>query len=60
MLTRGLYSLLAIIVVVAFTMVGRHYIEGPSYLNAFYFTAMLATDKGPNTAPTTALEKVLV
>ena len=41
-------------------MVGLHYIEGYTYLNAFYFTAMLATGEGPNTAPVTAAGKVFV
>jgi predicted membrane protein len=60
MLTRGLHSLLAIIVVVAFMMVGLQTMEGLLYLNAFYFTAMLATGEGPNTAPTAALGNVFV
>ena len=45
---------------VGITMVGLHYIEGYSYLDAFYFTAMLATGEGPNVAPVTALGKVFV
>lgn len=60
MLRRGLYSVLGILVVVAITMVGLHYIEGYTYLNAFYFTAMLATGEGPNTAPVTAAGKIFV
>jgi len=59
-LRRGLYSVLGILVVVVITMVGLHYIEGYTYLNAFYFTAMLATGEGPNTAPVTAAGKVFV
>ncbi len=55
---RGFYSFVAIVAVVAFTMVGLHYIEGYSYLNAFYFTAMLATGEGPNTAPVTTAGKI--
>ena len=60
MLRRGAFSIVGIAIVVAFTMVGLHYIEGYSYLNAFYFTAMLATGEGPNTAPVTAAGKVFV
>jgi H+/gluconate symporter-like permease len=41
-------------------MVGLHYTEGYSYLNSFYFTAMLATGEGPNTAPVTAAGKIFV
>ncbi|HUI86059.1 MAG TPA: hypothetical protein VLY21_02755 [Nitrososphaerales archaeon] len=59
-LVRGAYSVMGIVVVVVVTMVGLHYLEGLSYLNAFYFTAMLATGEGPNTAPVTAAGKVFV
>ena len=59
-LVRGAYSALGIVAVVALTMVGLHYLEGYSYLDAFYFTAMLATGEGPNTAPVTAAGKIFI
>jgi len=57
---RGAYSAIAIVIVVAFTTVGLHLIEGTSYLDSFYFTAMLVTGEGPNTAPVTAAGKIFV
>ena len=59
-LRRGVYSILAIVAVVIFTTVGLHLLEGHSYLDSFYFTAMLATGEGPNTAPVTSAGKIFV
>jgi len=50
---RAVYSLAAIIVVVAVGTVGMHSLEGLSYLDSFYFTAMLATGEGPAYTPLT-------
>ena len=57
-LTRAVYSFLLIALVVAVGTLGMHAIEGLSYLDAFYFTSMIATGQGPNYTPATALGKV--
>jgi hypothetical protein len=50
--------LVAVVMVVG--MVGLHYLEGLSYLDAFYFMSMLATTQGPLNEPATAVGKVFV
>lgn len=40
--------------------VGLHYIEGYSYLYAFYYTSMVATGQGPTTTPSTPLGLLFV
>ncbi|HYB44979.1 MAG TPA: hypothetical protein VEC92_00505 [Nitrososphaerales archaeon] len=50
---RAIYSLVAIVLVVAVGMVGMHTFEGLSYLDSFYFMAMLATGEGPAYTPVT-------
>lgn len=57
-LKRGLYSLGIILVVVFVGTLGMHLIEGMSYLDAFYFTSMIATGQGPNYTPVTDGGKV--
>src|SRR5580658_3329186 len=37
---------------------GLHYIEGYSYIDSFYFVAMLATAEGPTATPATVLGKI--
>lgn len=49
-----------IVVVVAIGTIGLHYIEGYSYLDAFYYTSMVATGQGPTSTPVTAAGKVFV
>lgn len=56
--TRAAYSLSSIVFVVAVGTIGMHYIEGTSYLDSFYFTALIATGEGPNYTPATAGGKV--
>jgi len=51
--TRAVYSFLLIALVVLVGTVGMHAIEGFSYLDSFYFTAMIATGQGPNYTPAT-------
>jgi hypothetical protein len=46
--------------VMAVGMVGLHYLEGLSYLDAFYFMSMLATTQGPLNEPATPAGKVFV
>jgi hypothetical protein len=41
-------------------MVGLHYLEGLSYLDAFYFMSMLATTQGLSKVPATPAGKVFV
>lgn len=50
---RAAYSLAAIVLVVVVGMVGMHAFEGLSYLDSFYFMAMLATGEGPTYTPVT-------
>ena len=57
-LVRAVYSFLLIAFVVTVGTVGMHLIEGMSYLDAFYFTAMIATGQGPNYTPATDVGKV--
>jgi hypothetical protein len=54
----GSIALVASVMVVG--MVGLHYLEGLSYLDAFYFMSMLATTQGPLRTPTTPAGKVFV
>jgi len=56
---RALYALLLICSVMLFGTVAFHYVEGYSYINAFYFMSMLATAEGPTTIPVTVLGKLL-
>ncbi len=42
-----------IVVVLTIGIVGIHQLEGYSYLDSFYFTALLATGEGPTFAPAT-------
>lgn len=44
--------------VVAIGTLGMHSIEGLSYLDSFYFTAMIATGQGPNFTPTSEVGKI--
>ncbi len=55
---RALYSFLLVAGVLAIGTIGFHYIEGYSYVNAFYFVSMLATAEGPAVTPATALGKI--
>jgi hypothetical protein len=50
---RAVYSFAAIVLVMAVGILGMHYFEGLSYLDSFYFTAMLATGEGPTYTPVT-------
>lgn len=52
-LKRAAYSFTLIALVVVIGTVGMHQLEGLSYLDSFYFTAMLATGEGPNLTPAT-------
>ena len=51
-------ALLALVLFVG--TVGVHWIEGSSYLDAFYLTSMIATAQGPSQAPVTAAGKLFV
>ncbi len=44
---RGFYSFAGITAVLTLGTVGMHVLEGFSYLDAFYFTSMIATGQGP-------------
>ncbi|MDV3244536.1 MAG: hypothetical protein LYZ66_05095 [Nitrososphaerales archaeon] len=55
---RAAYSFLVIAFVVGVGTIGMHGIENMSYLDAFYFTSMIATGQGPNFTPVTAVGKI--
>jgi hypothetical protein len=55
---RAVYSLALVIIVMVVGTVGLHYIEGYSYIDSFYFVAMLATAEGPTATPVTVLGKI--
>ena len=48
---RAFYAITVVILVLIIGTIGFHYIEGASYIDAFYFESMLATGQGPPTAP---------
>jgi len=56
--TRAVYSFGLIALVVGIGTMGMHLLEGLSYLDSFYFTALLATGEGPNFTPVTVGGKV--
>jgi voltage-gated potassium channel len=56
---RALYAFLLVFSVVFIGTVAFHYIEGYSYINAFYFVSMIATAQGPATTPATDLGKIV-
>lgn len=60
LLERASYSIGLVAAVVFVGTVSMHLIEGWSYLDAFYFTSMIATGQGPppNLAPSSAVGKV--
>jgi hypothetical protein len=58
--TRATYACILVALVVGVGTVGIHLLEGLSYLDSFYFTAMLATGEGPNFTPASAGGKVFV
>ena len=51
---RGLYAFTLIAGVVGIGTVGMHWLEGMSYLDAFYFSTMIATSQGSTTMPETS------
>ena len=55
---RGGYSVALVAGVMAVGTVGMHRIEGMSYLDAFYFTSMIATAQGPAATPMTSAGKM--
>jgi hypothetical protein len=55
---RGFYSLLLIFGIMTIGMVGMHYIEHMTYLDAFYFMSMIATSQGPTFIPLTPAGKI--
>lgn len=57
---RGIYSLILISTVLFAGTMGMHFLEHFSYLDAFYFTSMIATGQGPapNEVPVTAAGKI--
>lgn len=57
---RGLYCLILVSIVQLIGTFGLHVIENFSYMDAFYFTSMIATGQGPapTVAPVTAAGKL--
>ncbi len=55
---RGLLAVLVVSAVLLVGTLGMHLIEGLSYVDSFYFMAMLATAQGPAVTPATVAGKV--
>lgn len=55
---RAVYSFALIVAVIGVGMFGIHQLEGLSYIDSFYFIAMLATGEGPAMAPATFWGKI--
>lgn len=57
---RGIYCAVIVTVMLLFGTVALHHLEGFSYLDAFYFTSMIATGQGPapNITPETDFGKI--
>ncbi len=56
---RALYSIILVAAVLIIGTVAFHYIEGYTYVDAFYFMSMLATAEGPAIIPQTVAGKLL-
>ena len=57
---RGLYAFSFVAVIVTIGTLGVHWLEGMSYLDAFYFISMIATAQGASTIPQTTAGKLFV
>ena len=57
---RAAYCFFLAAFVLTFGTLGMHFIEGFSFVDAFYFTSMIATGQGPapNAVPVTPLGKL--
>ena len=55
---RGLIALVVVSLVLVIGTLGMHWIEGLSFIDSFYFMAMLATAQGPAEVPVTAAGKI--
>ena len=55
---RGLYSLIILFVITMVGTIGMHQLEDLPYIDAFYFTSMIATAQGPTEKPVTAAGKI--
>ena len=55
---RGLYAFILIAAVVTIGTFGMHWLEGLSYLDAFYFVSMIATAQGATVVPVTVAGKL--
>ena len=57
-LKRGVLALVFISSLMTMGTLGMRYLEGYSYLDAFYFMSMIATAQGPVVVPQTAAGKI--
>ena len=55
---RGMFSFLLIAFIMTVGTLGMHFLEGVSYLDAFYFMSMIATAQGPTMTPVTCAGKI--
>jgi hypothetical protein len=55
---RAAYSVVIVFFVLLFGTLGMHFIEGMPYVDAFYFTSLIATGEGPSTTPSTMAGKL--
>ena len=56
---RAIYSISLVAGVLFIGTLAFHFIEGYSYINAFYFVSMLATAQGPAATPATDIGKIV-
>lgn len=55
---RAAYSVGLVVAVMVIGTLGMHYLDGMSYLDAFYFMSMVATAQGPSRPPETPAGKI--
>ncbi|MDG6901288.1 MAG: hypothetical protein JRM80_04940 [Nitrososphaerota archaeon] len=55
---RAAYALALIALIMVVGMIGMNELEGLSYVDSFYFMAMLATGEGPTLTPVTVAGKL--
>jgi Gpi18-like mannosyltransferase len=57
---RGLYAVLAVVVVMAIGTIGTKLLTGWAWIDSFYFMSMVATAEGPPNAPPNFWSKVFI
>jgi hypothetical protein len=57
---RGMYAILALLIVVGVGTVGTQLLTGWSWIDSFYFFSMVATAEGPPNSPPNFWSKVFI